>query len=367
MDSDQTYAAALMNYLNRREDIRAEVQAFSDFESLRECFREHGAGILMISEKDLKDLVEVSQWRVDLIVVLTAKDSENGGNEGNVQAVREGPGDCQTTGDRQYGDRRVIRLSKYQPVSRLMTMIEDAEKEIGISKREREGLAEVIGVFSPVRRCFKTSLALALSLYLAEAGRRVLFISFEPFLPAEYRNGEAENSPDEAVGTLEEALYLVKSRDDGAEKVLREFSRDNMTCLVPSQNVGDFSQVAPEEWKHLITAFRKCAEVDAVVADFDELPVSCPGVLALCDEVYLPTLPDVFSGEKTALFMQLLTDSEAASDMRIRKITVREPAKTGTWHETAGMRQEEIRQYRENLKSGEIGQLAVRLIQEDRL
>lgn len=362
MDSDQTYAAALMNYLNRREEIRAEVRAFSDFESLRAYFKEHSAGVLMISERDLKDISEVSGWRADLIVLLTSEGTENADY-------------CPSDGRHQ--DRRVVRIGKYQPVTRLMALVDEAGREIGIRAREQEGLAEVVGVFSPVRRCFKTSLALALSRHLTSAGRRTLFLSFESFFVPDCLNENgtvrSEDMDGGGCATLEEALYLVKSRGDGAEKAVQKLANaGGLLYMIPSENMEDrerFGQIPAEDWTHLLESFRRCALLDAVIVDFDELPVSCPAILSVCDQIYLPCLPDFISEEKSAEFLQFTGNSDSMSDLPIRKLMMKETAQNseGTWHETEEMKGEEMRRYRENLASGEIGQLAERLIREDRL
>lgn len=375
MDSDQTYAAALMNYLNRREEIRAEVRAFSDFESLRVYFQEHSAGVLMISEKDLKDMSKVSGWRVDLIVLLTSEGTEREDEKRIPGAVREESADYRPS-DGQHQDRRVVRIGKYQPVTRLMTLVDEAGREIGIRAREQEGMAEVVGVFSPVRRCLKTSLAIALSRHLVSAGKRTLFVSFEPFFTLDCLNETETMQTEEAEGanvTLEEALYLVKSREDGAEKVAQKRpDSGGPLYMIPSKNEEDreqFGQIKAGDWAHLLKSFRKCTLLDTVVIDFDELPITCPAILTVCDQVYLPCLPDFISEKKTTEFLQFAADLEPISDLPIRKLMIRESDRIseGTWHETSDMRREEIRRYRENLESGEIGQLAERLIREDRL
>lgn len=375
MDSDQTYAAALMNYLNRREEIRAEVRAFSDFESLRAYFREHSAGVLMISEGDLKDLSEVSGWRVDLIVLLTSGGTESEDEKRILGAVREESVDYGPS-DRQHQDRRVVRIGKYQPVTRLMTLVDEAGREIGIRAREKAGMAEVVGVFSPVCRCSKTPLSIALSRHLASTGKRTVFISFEPFFTLACLNEPEimQSEEGEGVGvTLEEALYLVKSREDGVEKaVQKRTDGGNLLYMIPSKNREEqkqFGQIKAEDWTHLLESFRKCTLLDAVVIDFDELPIFCPEILSICDQIYLPCLPDFISEERTTEFLQFAADLEPISDLPIRKLMMREVGRIseGTWHETEDMRREEIQRYRENLESGEIGQLAERLIREDRL
>ena len=142
-DVDPVYAARFAEVVNQKEKIPFEVVAFSSIERLRAFAAEHPVKLLLLGEHVPAE--EKESIRVEKVILL----SDNGG-----KAVSPS----------------VPCVYKYQSsdaiVRDVMTWYGESPGELPeVSGR---GLAKVLGVYSPVGRCLKTSFALTMGKLLAQ-------------------------------------------------------------------------------------------------------------------------------------------------------------------------------------------------------
>ena len=142
-DVDPVYAARFAEVVNQKEKIPFEVVAFSSIERLRAFAAEHPVKLLLLGEHVPAE--EKESIRAEKVILL----SDNGGKTASPS---------------------VPCVYKYQSsdaiVRDVMTWYGESPGELPeVSGR---GLAKVLGVYSPVGRCLKTSFALTMGKLLAQ-------------------------------------------------------------------------------------------------------------------------------------------------------------------------------------------------------
>ncbi len=185
LDVDPEYARQFAETVNERGGLPFTVIPFSRPEFLLEYAKTHEIEILLlgaeVDESSLKDLSARSVVRF---------------SEGRLQ-VRKTEG--QKDGEPDFS------VYKYQSVNGIIREVmanycREPEKEALVMLGKR---AQVLGVYSPLGRCMKTSLALSLGQQLAREGR-TLFISFDEF------SGLSRLLADTGMQDLSDALYFFR-------------------------------------------------------------------------------------------------------------------------------------------------------------
>ena len=156
-DEDPFYAERLSDYVNRKEKGIFKAQAFTSKERLEEFAKDHEIDVLLAGESVGKE--EIRDVKTVQKIYLTEEREADG--------IRE-----------------EASVYKYQSGDDIIREIMAVYCEIPGVKAANPGLAErkkrIIGVYSPVGRCGKTCLSLAMGQLLAKE-EKVLFISLDTF------------------------------------------------------------------------------------------------------------------------------------------------------------------------------------------
>ena len=190
-DCDTAYMGRLMDYLDMRQGLPFEVQAFSSPEPLKAYAKEHSVDLVLIAEALMSE--EIMQLGTERILLLTEEETELPGF----------PAVC-----------------KYQSSDTLLQEILCCYRK---AQRDYEDMSwpvrrlSVYGVFSPVGRCGKTGFALILGQVLAESGR-VLYLNFEEYA------GFDSLLPKQDADLSELLLYLLQGMP-GVFRKLQELVR----------------------------------------------------------------------------------------------------------------------------------------------
>ncbi|MBO4290216.1 MAG: hypothetical protein J5865_09000 [Lachnospiraceae bacterium] len=173
------------------------------------------------------------------------------------------------------------------------------EKTAAVGRSEK---TRTIAVFSPVKRCGRTSLALALCEALGQVGS-VLFLSFE-VLSAHQGPAPSPTTSDLLYGTLirEDAGALLKQEDRG----------EQIWKLGAVAHAEDLYQVRPEDAERLMEALERAKLRRFLVADLGDLILPPASLLLRFDRVCMPVLQDEISQKKLALWQESLSQDEAA-------------------------------------------------------
>ncbi len=275
-DVDQGYAQRFADVVNLKEKVPFTVVPFTSLELLREYAGRHRIEILLISDTVPK--AEIGGIRAGSVVTLA---------EGDVVSVTEA--DYPAVYKYQSADS-VIRevMAKYcdRPAD---------EAFMVLGRRAR-----VLGIYSPVGRCFKTSMALLLGQQLAREGKTV-YIGFEEFSGLErILGGEHKND-------LSDVLYYFRQ---GSFNVVRlrslVYTWKDMDYIAPVRYPEDMEQMNGDEAGQLIEKLASECGYEYVVVDVGRPARNLLPVLECCDVIYMPVRDDDVSAAKLDEFADYL-------------------------------------------------------------
>ena len=276
-DLEVEYAYNFMEYLNQRRNLPFEVQAFTSPQILCEYAKTQPIEILLISDKAMCE--EVRRLKVGKLIILT-------------EGVHNPELD-------QYPS-----VYKYQASD---SVVREVMECYGAEKAARESLpqwkrqASVIGIYSPVGRCQKTSFALTLGQILAK-DRAVLYLNLESYSGFEQLLGEVWER------NLSDLLYFL--RQDNASIVHKLSgmiqSVQNLDFVPPALAPMDIQCTDVKEWLRLIDSIVSESAYEVLILDLGDCVQELYQILDVCTKVYVPVRGDSVSMAKLAQFENLL-------------------------------------------------------------
>ncbi len=311
-DCDTAYMGRLMDYLDMRQGLPFEVQAFSSPEPLKAYAKEHSVDLVLIAEELMSE--EIMQLGTERILLLTEEETELPGF----------PAVC-----------------KYQSSDTLLQEILCCYRK---AQRDHEDMSwpvrrlSVYGVFSPVGRCGKTGFALILGQVLAESGR-VLYLNFEEYA------GFDSLLPKQDADLSELLLYLLQGMP-GVFRKLQELVRPlgQMDYIPPGVRHADYGALEWEHWELFLNSIRMEGVYDAVILDLGAPTDALFQILECCDAVYMPVKKDPASEAKLREFYWVCDSSGyGRCRERIREIC---PPKEDVWPFLSGKNPRESELYR---------------------
>lgn len=268
-DSDEQYAYRFMNYVNEKRLLPFEVVIFTQKGVLMEYLKESRVELLLIAG----EAEELEEVRVGKVIKLSEDtDSKDG-------------------------------VYKYQSVDLLIKQVlqrmgEDVDGETALTMNS--GNCCVYGVYSPVARSFKTSLAIALAMGAARNGR-TLYINLEEFCG----NTEFVN---DTGGNLSELLYYFRNSKDKLKGRLGQATRNYggfeyiPVCSTPE----DYEEIMPEEWLRFLSYLVENGGYDTIVLDIGNAVHEAWKLIGLCKTAYMPSSKDGVGKRKEDRFAEYL-------------------------------------------------------------
>ena len=309
LDRDKEYASRLAAYLNDQERIGFRTTALSSPEALKEYRKTARVEILLLSE-DLAGKV-------------------HGLTEGAKVILLSDDGFVQGGDQRPYGAPAVF---KYLPADRIAREIMNlyAEDESRCVSRARRDQCEIFGVYSPVNRCGKTTLALTLGLVHARRGR-TLFLTLEEF-PGVFRRIQENMGEDEE--DLSDVIYrYLQGAYSWSRLKSAVHSFGPLDYIPPVRCAEDITQVSSEDLARL---FRRIAEeggYTSIILDFGSFGRRAAELLDLCSRIFMPVVEDPASSLKLDSFQEFLLRSgkEELKDRLVKCVPPWEPEKAGDY------------------------------------
>ena len=276
-DLEVEYAYNFMEYLNQRRNLPFEVQAFTSPQILCEYAKTQPIEILLISDKAMCE--EVRRMKAGKLIILT-------------EGVHNPELD-------QYPSVYTYQASD--------SVVREVMECYGAEKAARESLpqwkrqASVIGIYSPVGRCQKTSFALTLGQILAK-DRAVLYLNLESYSGFEQLLGEVWER------NLSDLLYFL--RQDNASIVHKLSgmiqSVQNLDFVPPALAPMDIQCTDVKEWLRLIDSIVSESAYEVLILDLGDCVQELYQILDVCTKVYVPVRGDSVSMAKLAQFENLL-------------------------------------------------------------
>ncbi len=274
-DRDEEYVTKLMSYLSDRRSVPLEIQGFTDRQKLKDFINEYPVDILLITEEDLDEELEAC-------------------NPGEMMILSE---DDSSVNNK--GHKKICKYQSYENIMReVMCYYADSPmtEECIVSHIN----TEIIGVYSPVRRCFRTSFAFALGEILSEK-EKVLYLNLEEF------SGFNQLLKKNYMSDLSDLIFYIsqKKRNFPCKLASLVEKAGMMDYIPPVISPLDILSVDKSTWILFFNELVKC-DYSKIVVDLSDSVSAFPEILLSCRKIYMPFREDAVSRAKTEQYEAML-------------------------------------------------------------
>ncbi len=292
-DIDTDYAERFADVVNQKEKMPFTVVPFTSPELLEEFAEKHQIEILLINSRADPELT--ARVRARSVVSLA---------EGRI---------------RPAGETAYPSVYKYQSADSVIRDVmtcycgQPVEDPYVVLGRR----AKVIGVYSPVGRCLKTSMCLIMGQQLAREGK-TLYLGFDEFSGLERILGTESGSGSD----LSDVIYFFRQGDFHVMR-LRSlvYTWRDMDYIAPIRYPEDLEQMSGEEAGELIDRLASGSGYGYVIVDAGRPAKNLVPILSRCDVIFMPVKNDAYSSGRIAQFEEYLRET-GREDIRqmIRKV-----------------------------------------------
>lgn len=295
-DPETEYVSRFADYLREHGNIPMDVHAFTDPDALLRFMDTHPVEILLLAESFLRD--DTSEWPAGTVVILQ--------QDGEIRNTAGFP--C---ADKYRSAREVLQ--------EVMALYGENAKPGFAGDRVLKPACKVIGVYSPVGRCFKTSFALALGQILANE-KPTLYLNLEDF------SGLGQMLHEHFERDISDLIYMMRQdENDLMSRMAAMVSHISVLDFIPPCICGqELRSVTPEEWHTLLQEIINRSSYEAVILDLGSGTGHLEDLLTECDVIFMPVRNDAFSDAKYSAFESFLKVSGAERvSGKIRPIQMR--------------------------------------------
>lgn len=298
-DSDPLYAERLSDYVNRRDQGMFQAQAFTSKERLEEYARENEIDILLTGESE--DAAGFEEIAAGKHIRLSEERKKEEGGKKEIYKYQSGD-DIIREVMACYGE---------------MSGAESAFGDYGGNEKR------LIGIYSPIGRCGKTSLAFSMGQILARE-EKVLFVSLDEF------TGFSGLMHERWKRDLSDLIYYYKQGRFSSVRLnsVLYFIGD-MAWLPPLKFPEDYCQITAGEMAGLFKEILKSSDFKTLVLDMGNFGRQVLPLLEICQVVYMPTKEDVVSQAKVREFGEYL-EAVGKGELEARMKKVHVPLSVGT-------------------------------------
>ncbi len=274
-DTNEEYVTKLMNYLMECRSVPLEIQGFTDKSCLRDYVRENEPDILLIPEEQIDEELEAV-------------------NTGETMILSE-----DDTVHDDKGRRTIFRYQSSENIMReVMSYYADRPETEFVTSNSTS--TKMIGIYSPVGRCFRTSFALALGQVLAERNK-VLYVNLEGY------SGFNQLLQQNFMSDISDLLFYVgqKKRNFPCKLASMVQKLGNMDFIPPVISPLDIRSVDRENWFIFFNEILKC-DYDHVIVDFGDTVDGFLELLQGCSRIYTPVREGTVSDAKVEQYEAML-------------------------------------------------------------
>ncbi len=278
-DLEKEYAVNFMECLNRKKSIPFEIQAFTSVESLSSFASENRIELLLISERAMCPQVRLLD--IGTVVILSEEIPAEG--------------------------QKPPAVYKYQSQDKLirevMACYGNASDPVPLASMLPKRSTEIIGVYSPLHRCLKTSIALALGQIMARE-KAVLYLNLEEYSGFEEMMGETYEVD------LADLIYYARQEDSDLTRKMAAMIRSTgrLDYIPPVRTPWDVRCMTLKDCRKILDHLTRFSAYEAVILDLGTELEEILDLLRLCSRIYMPVLTDVVSSCKVRQFEKMLKD-----------------------------------------------------------
>lgn len=294
LDDDELYARCFAAYLTSHGSSGYQATLFTDIDKLTEYSKKNHIDILLANEKYL-NCFSVSPIQSSYTFILC--ESENC----NTPSINK----CDISFDNF--------IYKYQSAELLLHQIlQVVSKDNSIIKHGESSY--ITGIYSPVKRSGRTSLAIAIA-ELYSLNSSTLFISFDEFADKYLILDDNSKNLSHLI------FFFLENKSTFISKISSVATSRNLLDIVPPANFPrNIRELSSIELMNMLEHLRSSLYQNIVI-DFSDTTSDILSVLTKCDIIYAPVLNDYISMSKYDSFMSnaLIFDSEFYST-KIQKV-----------------------------------------------
>ena len=238
-DLEVDYALNFMEYLNQKRNIPFEIQAFTTVDSLTAYGEKVHIELLLISGKAMCQRVR----ELDIGKIIILSEGVHPPELDQYPSVYKYQSSANVIREVMacYGEEKAVEPTVY-PVLKKCT--------------------QVLGVYSPLGRCLKTSFALTLGQVLARE-KAVLYLNLEEY------SGFGRLMGKEYDHNLSDLLYYVRQ---GSQNLIHRMNGmiqtvNNLDYIPPVQTPADIRGTAWEDWEQLIREIVRDSSYEILILD----------------------------------------------------------------------------------------------------
>lgn len=275
-DGEEEYAGLMTDFLKLHKEIPWEIRTYTAVEVLLQKEKKTEIAVLVAAESAYTD--ELKQLRAERVVIL---------NESGI-----------------LQEEGIWNINKYQSADKVLKEL--LEVYADIAKVQLPRLAEgyktkIIGIYTPIRRCYQTTFSLTMGQLLAEKGK-TLYLNFE------YYAGVPELLPDMHTRDLADLLYFLNSEKEKFQLRMQSIlqQKGKMDYIPPMKSGRNLPGVTVAEWRALLQKIMDLEEYEYVVLDLSEGIQGLWEILRLCARIYTLVQEERVAKCKLMQYEQLL-------------------------------------------------------------
>ena len=299
LEQDPSYCERFLKYASSRTECPFTVYTFQTVTELQRFAHQNDIDLL------LSDAQAAGDEELEKLPVHT-----------RVELTEEPMGETQVlAGGRPDAPHKIYKYQSGEKIlHELVSSYQLAKKS---EPKNRQGLARLYLVYSPIGRSGKTCFAESLTKTL-EKDMRALYVSLEEV------SARADASMQSGSGSLSDALYFSKKERLDAERLRTMITRvDGMDLIPPVRSPEDIATLRDAELPQFIQTLRAEVDYDAIVLDTDSILSRVEGILPQADWIFMPVTDQPAHYRKLSALEHYLSGSphRAALD-RIVKLIV---------------------------------------------
>lgn len=212
----------------------------------------------------------------------------------------------------------VPAIYKYSPVSVILDELMDlctVTEAVPFDTKKKTG---IIGIYTPVKRCFQTTFALTLGQILAK-DKKTLYLNFESFSGFDILTGKTTKTD------LMDLLYLSEcDRDSFLYRIGSLTERfGNLEYIPPTRVYTAFAEITARQWQSLIDLLSEQTDYDYLILDLSEQVIGLLDILNRCDHIYTIVDSGKTASAKMAQYETLIGELHSGNIIKkTEKITI---------------------------------------------
>lgn len=307
LTTEKCYAQRLCDYCNRKKSLLLTAVPFDSIEDCALFAAKHDIAILLADSKLMTGTADgvtrtVSDIRAARVIGL---DEGISFARAFAEAGATGP----------------VSVNKYQPAESLIreVLAGCGGQDIYYDTESLSRPVRVIGVYSPVSRCGKSSFAITLGRLKARK-QKTLYISFEEFSSLGLLSGERYEFG------LSDVVYHMKRGSLTSQRLYSMIHNiGGLEYIPPMSSIDDSGAVSSDDYVKLINEILKNSLYEILVIDMDRYAQSAAEILEICDTIYMPVFDDAINRMKADSFTAYLRTSDRG-EVADRVIRISPPA-----------------------------------------